>query len=110
MTLGQTPSIDQLRALIHLQVTGEDLSSDATPEQAKEQISIAMRNRCILLVLDDVWEPQHELVLNTIDTSTASKVLITTRIKGLGGASQVELGLPSVEDSVQLLLASAGPS
>ena len=108
MTLGQTPSIDRMRALIHLQATGEELSSDATPDEVKELITIAMRNRCILLVLDDCWEPQHELALNFIDTSTASKVLITTRIKGLGGASQLELGLPSEEDSVKLLLSSAG--
>ena len=55
-----------------------------------------------------IWEAEHEQALNFIDTSTGSKTLITTRIRGLGGAAQVDLGMPSEEDSVQLLLSSAG--
>ena len=35
---------------------------------------------------------------------------MTTRIRGLDGAAQVELGVPSEEESVKLLLASAGLS
>ena len=108
VTLGHSSIMDRLRALIHLQVTGEELAADTGPEQAKELITVAMRDRCMLLVLDDCWEESHEKVMNFIDTSSSSKVLITTRIKGLGGASQLELGLPSQEDSVQMLLSSAG--
>ena len=96
-------------ALIYLQVTGNELPASLGPEQAKELITVAMRDRSVLVVLDDVWEPAHESALSCfIDTSTSSKVLITTRIKGLGVASQLELGLPSPADSVKLLLASAG--
>ena len=107
VTLGQTPDLDRMRALIHLQATGEELSSDATPEQAKEKITVAMRGRSVLLILDDIWEEEHASALDFVDASTASKTLVTTRIRGLGGAAQVELGVPSEEDSVQLLLASA---
>jgi hypothetical protein len=32
----------------------------------------------------------------------------TTRIRGLGGGTQLELGLPSESESIQLLLGSAG--
>ena len=53
-------------------------------------------------------EESHEKEMNFIDTSTASKVLITTRIRGLGGASQVDLAVPCEADSVQMLLSSAG--
>ena len=108
VTLGQTPDLDDMRALIHLQLTGEELASDATPEQAKEKITVAMRGRTVLVILDDIWEEEHSSALDFIDTATASKTLVTTRIRGLGGASQVELGVPSPEESVKLLLASAG--
>lgn len=85
VTLGQTPDLNRMKALVYLQVTGEELSAAAGPEQAKELITVAMRDRCVLLVLDDCWEESHEKVMNFIDTSTSSKVLITTRIRGLGG-------------------------
>eukprot|EP01048_Picozoa_sp_COSAG05_P011210 COSAG05_NODE_1042_length_6066_cov_2.922742_2_plen_1109_part_00 len=108
VTLGQTPDLARMQALIHLQATGEELSPDATPEQAKELITVAMRGRQLLLVLDDVWDEEYCSALDLIDTSTASKTLVTTRIRGLGGAAQVELGMPSQDDAVKLLLASAG--
>jgi hypothetical protein len=108
VTLGQTPDLARTAGLIYLQVTGEELSADATPEQAKELITVAMRGRNVVLILDDIWEEEHSAALDFIDTSTASKTLVTTRIRGLGGATQVELGVPSEEDSIELLLASAG--
>jgi hypothetical protein len=108
VTLGQTPDLARMQALIYLQVTGEELAADATPEQAKEKITVALRGRIVLLILDDIWEEEHSAALDFIDTATASKTLVTTRIRGLGGAAQVELGVPSEEESVKLLLASAG--
>ena len=40
--------------------------------------------------LDDFIQAEsHEEALNLVDTSTASKTLVTTRIRGLGGGSQV---------------------
>eukprot|EP01052_Picozoa_sp_SAG31_P039474 SAG31_NODE_5483_length_2513_cov_2.273405_3_plen_62_part_00 len=42
--------------LIHLQVTGTELPSDTTPEQARERITIALRGQCALVILDDIWE------------------------------------------------------
>eukprot|EP01043_Picozoa_sp_COSAG02_P047011 COSAG02_NODE_4462_length_5335_cov_42.590718_2_plen_495_part_00 len=108
VTLGQTPVLERMKALIHLQLTGDELAADTSPEQAKERITVAMRGVCVLLILDDCWEEEHEKALNYVDTTTASKVLITTRIRGLGGASQLELGLPSEDESVKMLLSSAG--
>ena len=108
VTLGQTPVLERMKALIHLQLTGDELAADTSPEQAKERITVAMRGVCVLLILDDCWEEDHEKALNYVDTTTASKVLITTRIRGLGGASQLELGLPSEDESVKMLLSSAG--
>ena len=68
-----------------------------------------MSGKRILLCLDDLWEEQHETELNFVDVSAGSKVLISTRMKGLlAGGHQVEVGLPSVADSVRMLLAVAG--
>jgi hypothetical protein len=108
VTLGQTPDMARMQALIHLQVTGAEMAADSTPEQAKELITVAMRGRTVLLIIDDLWEEEHSVALDFIDTATASKTLVTTRIRGLGGVAQVELGVPSEEESIQLLLASAG--
>eukprot|EP01043_Picozoa_sp_COSAG02_P013689 COSAG02_NODE_552_length_20429_cov_28.014068_11_plen_483_part_00 len=108
VTLGQTPAMDRMRALIYLQASGEELSSETSPEQAKELITTQLRGRTVLVIIDDVWEPSHEAALNFIDTSTASRTLVTTRIRGLGGTEQVELGVPSEEESVKLLMAAAG--
>jgi hypothetical protein len=98
----------RMKSLIHLQATGEELSTDASPEHVKELITVALRGRRVLLVLDDVWEESHEAELNFIDTATVSKSLITTRIRGLGGGAEVQLGVPSEEESVKMLLSSAG--
>eukprot|EP01046_Picozoa_sp_COSAG06_P051834 COSAG06_NODE_8556_length_2130_cov_4.338257_2_plen_345_part_01 len=108
VTLGQTPDLMRMKSLIHLQATGEELSTDASPEHVKELITVALRGRRVLLVLDDVWEESHEAELNFIDTATVSKSLITTRIRGLGGGAEVQLGVPSEEESVKMLLSSAG--
>eukprot|EP01052_Picozoa_sp_SAG31_P041944 SAG31_NODE_6506_length_1992_cov_2.123085_1_plen_263_part_10 len=108
VTLGQTPDLDHMQALIYLQATGQELALDLTPEQAKEKITVVMRGRRVLLILDDVWEEEHSSALDLIDTGTASKILVTTRIRGLGGVASVELGVPSQEESAKLLLASAG--
>lgn len=60
-------------------------------------------------VVQDIWEEHHEREFNFVDVSAGSKVLISTRVKGLlFGAHTVEVGLPSMEDSVRMLLSAAG--
>eukprot|EP01052_Picozoa_sp_SAG31_P039475 SAG31_NODE_5483_length_2513_cov_2.273405_4_plen_222_part_00 len=53
-------------------------------------------------------QEEHEQALSFVDSATRSKTLITTRIRGLGGAAQVELGVPSESEAIGLLLSSAG--
>lgn len=78
MTLGQTPEMLRMQKLIHLQMTGVELAPDTSAEQVEELITVAMRGRCVLLVLDDIWEEAHEQALNFIDQSTASKTLVVS--------------------------------
>jgi hypothetical protein len=61
----------------------------------------------------DVWNSQDETALNIVDCDSAgaSRVLVTTRIRGLlhgGAAEQVEIGLPSMAAALGLLCQSAG--
>ena len=51
-----------------------------------------------------VWDSSHEASFACIDTDTASRQLITTRVKGLlQGAAEVELELLGLQESVELL-------
>lgn len=109
LPLGQTPVISKLQNLCHLQCTGNELSGELSGEEKKEALQQAMRGKRVLLCLDDLWEEEHEKELNWADESAGSKVLISTRVKGLlEGAHQVEVGLPSPSDASRMLLSAAG--
>ena len=109
VSVGQDPDIRELQDSIHHQLTKkhfpDSVSSDA---DAVTAIRDAAKNTNVLLVLDDVWDPQHEKSLNVIDNHNASRMLITTRIRGLVARSaEVELGVLPQEEAFKLLLSSA---
>ena len=109
LPLGQTPLIPKLQSLCHMQCTGRELSSELSLDEKKQALQQAMAGKRILLCLDDLWEEEHEPLFNFVDTDAGSKVLISTRVKGLlAGAHQVEVGLPSPADSAMMLIAAAG--
>lgn len=55
-----------------------------------------------------MWDEAHEEHLSFIDTDTASRVVISTRVKGiLKGASAVQLQTPSDEDAAKILMTAA---
>ena len=59
-------------------------------------------------MLDDVWDPKFERLLNCIDPDNASRLLVTTRIRSLlKNSHEVALGLLNQEDALELLLSSA---
>ena len=109
LPLGQTPTIAKLQNLCHMQCVGKELSSELSSEEKKEALQQGMAGKRILLTLDDLWEEEHETELNFVDVGAGSKVLISTRVKGLlSGGHQVEVGLPSPSDSARMLLSAAG--
>jgi hypothetical protein len=98
-----------LQNLCHMQCTGKELSPELSSEEKQQALQQAMVGKRVLLCLDDLWEEHHESELNFVDVSAGSKVLISTRVKGLlVGAHQVEVGLPSARDSARMLLSAAG--
>ena len=63
-----------------------------------------------------MWETQHEALLNFVDDETRSKVLLSSRLRGiiLGGLADqqattiVDISLPSEDDAVKMLLSTGG--
>ena len=54
------------------------------------------------------WDAQFERALNVIDPHTSSKLMVTTRIRGLiQGGREVAIGTLSQRDALQLLAATA---
>ena len=108
--MGLEPNIRELQDSIYEQVVGMAIPATATsPGLVLKALADGARRSKILLVLDDVWEARHEKSLNCIDNNTSSKLLITTRIRGiLNNASEVALGVLPPDDALQLLLSSAG--
>jgi hypothetical protein len=108
LPLGQTPVMDKLRQLALEQLTGEDMAPDATEEEKVTQLRLAMAGKSVLLCLDDLWETEHEDRLNFIDPATQSRVLISTRVRGLlTGAAAIEVNAPSEEDAISIVMAAA---
>ena len=56
-----------------------------------------------------MWESSHEKALNCIDETTPSRLLVTSRIRGLvQGCSEVSLDVMGSEEAVDLLLRTGG--
>ena len=78
-------------------------------DKVVKELKAAAKGMKILLILDDVWDAKHEKPLNIIDQDTASKLLVTTRIRGIvKGAAEVDVGTLSDKEALELLCATAG--
>eukprot|EP01052_Picozoa_sp_SAG31_P030464 SAG31_NODE_3127_length_4646_cov_6.057620_2_plen_484_part_00 len=109
MPLGQQPNIEKCQEQLYLQLTGSELAMELDQEERHDMLRSAMNGVKLLLVLDDLWEAEHEGRLQFVDKDAGAKVLISSRVRGLlTGADIVDIGLPSEDEAVEMLLASAG--
>ncbi|MCG8347461.1 MAG: CHAT domain-containing protein, partial [Chloroflexales bacterium] len=76
MTFGQQPDVSAISAA-WLQAFGEPLSTPLSPQGAVARLRQIVREKTILVVLDDVWEP--EIARLFLIVNQRSRVLITTR-------------------------------
>ena len=87
----------ELQRALFAQLTGRPLAThdDATPSTQRQQLQDAGAGKSWLIVLDDIWVPEHERMLNFLDpTELGSAVFVTTRFsKLLQGYTEVPLGL-----------------
>ena len=80
-----------------------------TPWQTEQMQAMIDAGKLWVHAPDDVWEKKYERPLNVIDPDTPSKVLCTTRIRGLvKGATEVDVGSLSEAEALDLLTATAG--
>eukprot|EP01051_Picozoa_sp_SAG22_P008138 SAG22_NODE_604_length_8628_cov_4.245984_6_plen_277_part_00 len=92
--------------------------SDASADKKKMALANAFARTDVLLALDDVWELDALDALDFLDTETKSKVLLSSRRRGIIMAGLdhhdrqrttiVDISLPSEEDAVKMLLSTSG--
>jgi hypothetical protein len=57
----------------------------------------------------DCWDAEHCRYLDVVDSTTSSKVLVSSRISGLlSGSTEIKLALMSISESVEMLSHAAG--
>jgi hypothetical protein len=104
VNMSQKPDLLQLQSRLYqqLHMDGDKMPKQADSVQSRlDFLCRACVGRVVLICLDDVWDSAHERCFACIDTETASRLLITTRIKGiLQGATQVELGLLGLQEVI----------
>ena len=110
VSVGQTtptPVLMEMQRMLFQQLTGEALppKDGATAASQLEQLQAACKGKRWLVVLDDVWDKAASKMLSCIDDASPSKLLVTTRIRGLlQGCDEVSLNLLAPAESVDLLL------
>jgi hypothetical protein len=87
VTAGQEPVTLELQRAMYVQLVGQpmDEKSTGTSESQREALQQMAAGKCWLVVLDDIWEAEHERTLNFIDNSQSPrcKVFVTTRFTRL---------------------------
>lgn len=107
--LGHDATVQNCQDLLLTQINGRRFEDDLTLEKRKEELKQLLASTNVLLVLDDLWEPDMLQSLDVVDDTTESKVLMSSRVRGvLEDAEVVDIGLPSDDDAVQMLLSYAG--
>jgi len=101
VSVGQEPDIRELQDSIHVQLTDASLPDSVKSDgEVLAALGNAAEHSKVLLVLDDVWDPKHEKPLNCINSDNASRLLVTTRIRGLlKNTAKVDVGVLSQHEA-----------
>ncbi len=109
VTLSQTPNIVACQRQLIAQLTGQELLPELCEEDRRREIQEAFVGKHCLLVLDDAWDSLDLSHFALIDETTHSRVLISSRvISTLESCDVVDIGLPTEEDAIQMVMAAAG--
>jgi hypothetical protein len=107
-TLGQEPDLLSLQSG-WVQALGDYDFRPTTVEAASAHLCTLLHDKAALLVVDDVWDPEHALPFQT--GSPRCQVLITTRRADVAdevGADLYQLDVMTPEQSLALLAARLG--
>ncbi len=83
-SLGPTPSLPSELAAWGRALGTEDLLRARDLKEASAQLTALLRNKRMLLIVDDVWEPEHAIPFMVGGRSSA--LLITTRVNSVAQA------------------------
>lgn len=109
--LGQTPDMARCYDMLLNQVSGSRFAPDTPDDKRKDDLINALAGQTVLIVLDDAWERNSIDMLNLIDDTTKSKVLVSSRARDLllGFTDDVtDIGLPTEQQAASMLLSTAG--
>ena len=83
VSVGQTPAVMEMQRVLFQQLTTEimPVKDGANAATQLDDLQAACIGQRWLVVLDDVWEKEHEKLLSCVDAASASKLLVTTRIR-----------------------------
>ena len=108
VSVGAEPDVLALLRVLHFQLKSAKMAAEVEEERdAVQTLREAAKGVRALLVLDDVWDSKHAEALNCIDAAAGAVCVITTRIRNIA-AAEVSCGLLTAEESLALLLTSAG--
>jgi WD40 repeat protein len=105
--LGPTPLLVERQSQV-LATLGV-VTSFSDVQSGRAQLDTLLRDKACLLVLDNVWRPDHLAAFDVL--SEKSALLFTTRDSSIvsgSGAFEYEVGLLSTEESIQLLAGWSG--
>jgi len=107
VSVSQEPDMVHVLGRLYFQLKSTKLPASDDELDAVQLVKEAARGIKALLVLDDCWEEKHAKLLNCVDAEVGSACVITTRVRNLGDG-EISCGLLSEEESLSLLLTSAG--
>jgi hypothetical protein len=83
VSVGQTPAVMELQRVLYQQLVAESLpvKDGANAATQLQDLQAACIGKRWLIVLDDVWETEHEQMMSCVDAASAAKLLVTTRIR-----------------------------
>ncbi|MEA5467049.1 NB-ARC domain-containing protein [Leptothoe sp. PORK10 BA2] len=99
-TLGQNPDILPLLSG-WIQALGDNDYKPTAKESASNHLRTLLYDKRVLLVVDDVWNPEHLEPFRV--GGEGSCVLVTTREARISGAHLHQLGVMSPEQSLELM-------
>lgn len=111
VSLGPTPNLFSELATWGRALGSEDILRAKTLEEAMTQLTALLRHKRMLLIVDDVWEPEHAVPFKVGGSGCA--MLVTTRVNSVAQAlaptpgAIYKLPILTEEKSLELLYALA---
>ena len=105
MTLGQEVSITSTVDMLFMQLTGGAFPPALALEQKQSMLQHYLKKVNALVVIDDVWEIEHTKIFSIVDDTTASKLLVSSRVRStldMDGSAVVHIKAPTEAEAIAM--------